>query len=163
MTPIADTSGIPAPGYTIAPNQAPSLSVVEIVGVVSVDPSPEFKLGETLTITVADGDAGIVPVSVTNLTTGEVENSIDSITPGVFAMVEVDPDRKLFQGNLPTSSDPITGGDNDGTLYVELGNKVRVTYSDASPIADISVETSAEDVTFFVIPLPNGKMAIVPL
>jgi hypothetical protein len=163
IIPIADTSGIPAPGYTMEPNLAPPLIVTETVGAVSVSPSPEFKPGESLNITVADGDADIIPVSVTNLTTGEVENSTDSITPGVFAMVEVDPGRKLFQSDLPTSSNIGTNGDNDGTLYVGPGHIIRITYSDASPIADVSVETTAEDVNFFVIPLPGGKAVVVPL
>lgn len=163
MTPIADTSGIGDPGYTEPGNEAPDLIVTVDEGTVTVDPSPEFDVGEPLLITVADGntDEASVHVRAENLTTSDIENSV--IGGGTFAMVEVEGHVGLYQGELATSGTP--GASDDGTLTAEPGDLVMITYFDADLVgSEPSDQTTAAGLsTFFVIPLPGGGAAVIDL
>ena len=101
-------------------------SVLGTTGILNVsDPVPA---GGNVTITVTDPDlntdvavAETVIVAVVNQDTGEVED---------VTLTETGPDTGVFVGELITASNPATGADNDGTLNVQEGNTLGVSYND---------------------------------
>jgi len=162
MIPIEDDSGIVGnPGYIDTP---PTGFIPDDLGTVTVSPSPAFDIGDDLTITVADGNTTTAPVGVKNLTTNEVENSTEHLTlAGVFQILEIEPDRRVFEGQLPTSANPATNADNDGIMYVQSGHTLEITYTDTNPSSTVSVTTTAGGSTnFYVIPTPQGTV-VFPL
>ncbi|NOQ89876.1 MAG: choice-of-anchor F family protein, partial [Gammaproteobacteria bacterium] len=104
VTPTKDTSGTGAPAYFDTVNDetflpVPSLKFVSHDGVVAIDPSPNFNIGDLLTARV--GDAGLNKFSDLIET---VDVTISSTVGGLsetLTLIEQGEDRGVFAASLP--------------------------------------------------------------
>lgn len=156
MIPIEDSSGTPDPAYSLNEGEFLPSGIIPDRGTVHVAASPEFFIGDLLTITVADStpDMGAPSVTAENLNNADIEDGI--------VMTEVT--AGYFSGTIATSGDASHGG-LDGVLYAQPGDVIKVTYSDMNPLNDVFASTTsvAEATTFFVVPIPGGGAAVFDL
>lgn len=163
IIPEAYTGPIGDPGYVS--NPPPPLAVVAEEGILTLSPKPEFNVGDTLDLLLADGNTGKENINITleNLSTGETESTTAS--GGVISMFEVEGRIGLYEGSLDTSDDQLThGADDTGTMYAAPGHTIRATYTDDSPAgASVEQTTAAGATVFYVIPIENGGAAVFEL
>ena len=96
----------------------------------TVDITDAIEPGDDLVLTVADIDldtnvatAEIVIVDVVN----DINNELEQVT-----LTETGVNTGIFTGTLPTIFGPGAGADNDGTMVVQIGDTVTVSYTDQS-------------------------------
>ena len=96
--------------------------VTTVTGQMTVTPTVDAD--ESVTIKVTDADlSGTTMVTVVNNTSGESE---------VVTLTETGTGTGIFEGTLATKEDATTGTNNDGTLHVEVGDKLTSIYTDAA-------------------------------
>jgi len=133
ITPLQDTSGTGAPAF-VGVSPIPPLTFSSPTGVITLNPSPTFQVGDMLTVRVGDADENdpaVVDTLVVDATTTGLSMPVTLTEEGV--------DRGVFVAPLPVEFSNVASG-----------SVVTVTYSDADDgtgnPAQVSATSTATDV-----------------
>lgn len=135
ITPVQDTSGTGAPTF-VGESPNPPLTFSSSTGVITLDPSPTFQVGDPLTVRVGDADENdpdVVDTLVVNATT--TTGLSESVT-----LTEEGVDRGVFVASLPAEFSNVANG-----------AVVTVTYDDADDGTGSSAQVSATSTATDVI------------
>lgn len=126
INPTREDPATPPPGY-VGEVPEPGLSFTDPAGAVYVEPTPEFLVGERLSLMVTDGNVGD-PATVDTV---EVMLSAEGGDSEVVTLTEISADRGVFLGSINTAYGIPTRNGGDGILYTSVGELVSVSYYDA--------------------------------
>lgn len=127
ITPTKDTSGTGIPGF-VGVEPSPALLFTSSDALIVLSPSPEFLIGDTLTVRVGDADKNLDPAVLDTL---NVQATSSTGLSETVTLTEEGEDRGVFVANLP-----------DDFSNVVLGTQVTVTYADNT--GDISASSTAQ-------------------
>jgi hypothetical protein len=125
-----------------------AVPVVSSDGVVSISPAPTFPVGAVVTARVGDTDLNSDPQAIDEV---DVDITVDGGAPEVLTLVELGPDRGVFEAILPASS----------SSDLPAGSVVTATYVDAdNGLGGIDVEKSASTTAIEVV-APTAPTGVV--
>jgi hypothetical protein len=151
ITPTKDTSGIGTPGF-VGETPTPPLLFTSSTGVISLSPSPEFLIGDALTVRVGDADMNADPNSAETLL---VQATSDGLSETI-TLTEEGLDRGVFVAGLPPEFSNVA----EDTV-------VTVTYDDADDgsgnPATVSASSTAKNPDSIVESFVTIDQLIVPV
>ncbi|MEN8179224.1 MAG: choice-of-anchor F family protein [Pseudomonadota bacterium] len=127
ITPTKDTSGTGTPGF-VGETPTPPLLFTSSTGEISLSPSPEFLIGDSLTVRVGDADMNLDTNVVDTLAVDVTSSDGQSAT---VTLTEEGENRGVFVAGLPAEFS-----------NVEVDTVVTVTYTDDT--GDISASSTAQ-------------------
>lgn len=154
-------------GNTSAATSDLSVSSGEDFTTATLDFTATSIPGDTLNLTVNDGDqntdpatAQSVSVNVTNDITGETET---------LTLIETGPDTGIFQTALPTQFGTVAGSNSDGTVKTQNSDTLTATYQDtedffgdAATLTAVDTVSGGADGTVTITPTsePGDRLTI---
>ena len=151
ITPVKDTSGIGAPTF-VGQTPVPMLTYASSTAQISLNPSPEFLVGDPLFVRVGDADANTDPAAIDTLTVHASSSSAQCPPePVSVELAEEGEDRGVFVAKLP-----------DCFSDVAPDTEVTVTYDDngtaisASSIAKTETTIAPSYVTISNLNVPGA-------
>lgn len=159
ITPAVDTSEAGPPDY-VGVTPIPSLVFTNPDGIVEISPSPEFIVGELLTLRVGDGDlVGSVDVEVTDsIVAPDCKTSGPTET---VSLIEQGVGRGVFAATTDSFIDDAAGtvvtviytdadDGNGGTSVVKCASTVAVDEVVTPPASDLSITDFSAPASLFV-------------